>query len=223
MLKPPRVFLLSPAHCGGERMRMLLRDGAKFPLALAVQSRRGAPLGEVFRFASGLYFRGKLVYAQAFGRGARGFSAATVIVPGRGLVSAEERITAADLNAFAQVDVDADNPRFSQPLAEGAQALSRALGPSGQAVLLGSVASGKYTEVLLPILGERLCFPREFVGRGDMSRGGLLLRAVASGTELDYAALAGATLRGVRPPRLQQRYGSTKVAEAVSPRGSSRA
>ncbi len=49
-----RIFLLSPANAGGERAAMLLRAGAAFPLAREIQSERGAPLGEVFRFASGL-------------------------------------------------------------------------------------------------------------------------------------------------------------------------
>ena len=41
-----------------------------------------------------------------------------------------------------------------------------------------------------------------FVGRGDMSRGGLLLRHARSGVELDYLPLRGATRHGARPPRL---------------------
>ena len=60
-----RVFLLSPASCHGERARLLLRDEACFDLALRLRG-EGAPLGEVFSFLSGLYFRGKLAYARAF-------------------------------------------------------------------------------------------------------------------------------------------------------------
>ena len=41
-----------------------------------------------------------------------------------------------------------------------------------------------------------------FVGRGDMSRGGLLLRHASNGVELDYAPIAGAVLHGKRPPKL---------------------
>jgi hypothetical protein len=52
-------------------------------------------------------------------------------------------------------------------------------------------------------LGERLHYPSSFVGRGDMSRGGLLLRHAASGVELDYAVLdPGARRHGPRPPKL---------------------
>ena len=64
---PQRVFLLSPANAGGERMALVLSPGARFPLAQAVQG-EGAPIGHVFRFAGGLYFRGKLAYAEAFAR-----------------------------------------------------------------------------------------------------------------------------------------------------------
>ena len=71
-------------------------------------------------------------------------------------------------------------------------------------MLLGSVASGKYTGPLLEVFGERLLFPADFVGRGDMSRGGLMLRRALSGIELPYIPVQGAQLRGARPPRLER-------------------
>ncbi len=182
-------------------MAMLFSPRAAFPLARAVQG-GGARLGEVFRFASGLYFRGKLAYALAFGRPPPGSSAALVIAPGAGLVPAEAVVSAEELRAYAEVPVDAEDPRFRHPLEEGAAVLAASLGPDGEAVLLGSVAADKYVGPLLAVFGARLLFPPEFVGRGDMSRGGLLLRAVAAGTELAYAPVAGAVRRGVRPPRL---------------------
>ena len=55
-------------------------------------------------------------------------------------------------------------------------------------VLLGSVATGKYVDVLVDALGDRIRFPTEFIGRGDMSRGALLLRAARDGRELAYEA-----------------------------------
>src|SRR5207249_11010874 len=64
--------------------------------------------------------------------------------------------------------------------------LNDAAGPECEVVLLGSIASGKYVEPLLPIFGSRLVFPRDFVGRGDMSRGGLMLRSATAGQELEY-------------------------------------
>jgi hypothetical protein len=198
---PGRVFLLSPARAGGERMGLLLSPRAGFALAWEFQ-RDGAPLGELFQFASGLYFRGKLAYARAFARPPPGGTGALAIVPGRGLVDVEERITADELRAIAEVPVDLRDARYRVPLERDVQELARRLGKGGEAVLLGSIATAKYADVLLDALGERLLFPPEFVGRGDMSRGGLLLRCVRGGTELQYAPLRGAVRHGPRPPRL---------------------
>jgi hypothetical protein len=204
------VFLLSPASAGGARMALVLSARARFELAHRVQ-REGAPLGEVFRFTSGLYFRGKLAYAEAFGRAPRGEPAALVIAPGAGLVPASTRVTAEDLRAYAAVPVDAHEPRFVEPLVRDARALAARLADGGEeheVVLLGSVASPKYVAPLLGVLGRRLLFPPDFVGRGDMSRGGLLLRAVRSGVELQYAPVDGAVVHGKRPPRLGPERGA---------------
>ncbi|WP_242392868.1 hypothetical protein [Anaeromyxobacter oryzisoli] len=201
--QPRRVFLLSPARAGGERMALVLSPGARFALARAVQGEGGAPLADVFLFASGLYFRGKLAYALAFATPPPGVPGALVIAPGAGLVPVHARVRAADLRALAEVRVHAREPRFREPLERDARALAEALGPGGEVVLLGSVASPKYVEPLLGVLGARLLFPLAFVGRGDMSRGGLLLRAVRAGTELAYGPVAGAVLHGPRPPRLE--------------------
>ena len=65
-IKPNRIFLLSPAYAGGERARMILSERAQFDLARRLRSRERATLGEVFAFLSGLYFRGKLAYANTF-------------------------------------------------------------------------------------------------------------------------------------------------------------
>jgi hypothetical protein len=198
---PPRVFLLSPARAGGERMNLLLSPRAGFALAWEFQ-RGGAPVGELFQFASGLYFRGKLAYARAFGRPPRGGSGALAIVPGRGLMDVEERITVDDLRAIAEVPVDLRDPRYRIPLERDVSELAGLLGRRGEAVLLGSIATTKYADVLLAALGDRLLFPPSFVGRGDMSRGGLLLRCVRAGMELPYEPLRGAVLHGPRPPKL---------------------
>jgi hypothetical protein len=200
-----RVFLLSPASAGGVRMGLVLSPRARFELAHRVQ-REGAPLGEVFRFTSGLYFRGKLDYAEAFARPADGAPGALVIAPGAGLVPAATIVREAELRAYAAVPVDADDPRFAEPLVRDARALAERLAATGaewEVVLLGSVASPKYVAPLLGVLGRRLLFPPDFVGRGDMSRGGLLLRAVRAGVELPYAPVDGAVVKGKRPPRLE--------------------
>ncbi len=195
------MFLLSPAHCGGERMALVLSPAASFPLARAVQG-GGAALGEVFRFASGLYFRGKLAYAEAFARPPPGVPGSLVIAPGAGLAPPEALVRSAHIRAFAAVPVDADDPRFRGPLERDARLLAGRLGRRGEVVLLGSIATRKYVEPLLAALGERLVFPLDFVGRGDMSRGGLMLRAARARVELAYAPVLGAVRRGPRPPRL---------------------
>jgi hypothetical protein len=183
-------------------MGLVLRAGAQFPLARAVQSGAGAPLGEVFRFASGLYFRGKLAYAEAFARPPAGVPPALVIAPGAGLVPPEVRVRAADLRALAAVPVDPRDRRFREPLERDARLLDEAAGTRCQIVLLGSIASGKYVDPLLAVFGERLVFPETFVGRGDMSRGGLMLRAARAREELAYVPVAGAVRHGPRPARL---------------------
>jgi hypothetical protein len=197
-----RVFLLSPANAAGERMGLVLRSGAVFPLARAVQSEGGAPLGEVFRFTSGLYFRGKLAYAEAFARPPRGVPGALVIAPGAGLVPPEARVRAAELRALGAVPVDPRDERYLIPLERDARMLADAVGTRCEVVLLGSIASGKYVDPLLDVFGERLVFPVAFVGRGDMSRGGLMLRCVRAGLELEYVAVEGAVRHGPRPARL---------------------
>jgi hypothetical protein len=196
-----RLFLLSPANSGGERMALVLSPRAAFPLAWRVQA-GGAPLGEVFRFASGLYFRGKLAYAEAFARPPAGVPGALVIVPGAGLVPPDVPVRDRDLRAFAEVPVDADDGRFRAPLERDARLLAARLGRRAEVVLLGSIASDKYVRPLLAVFGERLLFPAAFVGRGDMSRGGLMLRAARAGEELEYLPVQGAVRHGPRPPRL---------------------
>jgi len=193
----PRVFLLSPANCGGERAQLLLAPGAGSPLARRLRTASGAPLGEVMTFVSGLYFRGKLTYAATFG-------IPLVITADAGLRPADTPITLASLRASARIDIDAANPRYRRPLEESARAVASLLGEDDPVTLLGSIASDKYVSVLLGIFGERLTFPVDFVGRGDMSRGGLLLRSVRAGRELDYVPVAGAVRHGARPPRLER-------------------
>jgi len=197
----PRFFLLSPASCAGLRARLLLREEARFDLALRIRE-SGAPLGDVFAFLSGLYFRGKLLYATRFARPAGDLPGTLVITPTHGLVPADAPVRLQDLRRFAEVDIHQDNPRYRKPLERDARRLRRIAGPEAEVVLLGSVATGKYVDLLLGIFGARLLFPPSFVGRGDMSRGGLLLRGAREGKELEYAPVAGAVRHGPRPPRL---------------------
>ena len=197
-----RIFLLSPAHCGGERARLVFSPDARFDLAQRLRAAPGAPLGEIFSFLSGLYFRGKLAYAQAFARPPVGRPGVLVITPTDGLVLAEEPVGFERLRRFAEVDIAVANARYVEPLLRDARRLAEGLDARCDVVLLGSIATGKYLEPLLAAFGERLRFPADFVGRGDMSRGGLLLRCARAGAELEYTGVAGAVRRGPRPPRL---------------------
>jgi hypothetical protein len=185
----------------GERARLLFGEHARFDLAVNLRG-DGARLAEVFSFVSGLYFRGKAAYASAFAAAPDGVPSALVIVPGFGLLPVDTIVKLEHLRQMAAVPIDAGEARYRGPLERDARLVDRAAGSDCGFVLLGSIATLKYVEPLLAVFGERLLFPAEFVGRGDMSRGGLMLRCARVGAELSYTAVLGAVLRGARPPRL---------------------
>jgi hypothetical protein len=200
-----RTFLLSPAYAGGQRARMIMSERAQFDLARRLRSENRPTLGEVFTFLSGLYFRGKLAYANVFAQPAPRTSGVLVITPSRGLVPAEALIGLDDLRDFGTVDIDEDDPRYRRPLERDLKKLAKKLTANCEVVLLGSVATGKYVDILLAHFGDRLRFPADFVGRGDMSRGGLLLRCAVDRNELPYISVAGAVRKGKRPAKLEPR------------------
>jgi len=182
-----RIFLLSPASSGGKRAALLLNDRATFDIATRVRSDEGAPLGDVFSFLSGLYFRGKLTYARAFASPPPSeTSGVHLITATDGLWSPTTRVTLSDLERFATVPIDAKEPRYRLPLERDAERLAESVGEGCDVVLLGSIATRKYLDVLEPIFGDRLLFPMEFIGHGDMARGAMLLKRAASGAELTY-------------------------------------
>jgi hypothetical protein len=198
--RQPRIFLLSPAHLGGERAQILLRPEAQFELAQRVRKREGAPVGEIFAFLSGLYFRGKLTYAAAFACAPAGVAPAYVITSNRGLCTVDTCFNRQALLRLGSVDIDARDPRYKKPLLRDARALVPQI-EGAPVVLLGSVASAKYIEVLHDVFGDRLLFPRDFLGRGDMSRGSIMLKAARAGVELPYAPvgeLVGAKVNACR-------------------------
>jgi hypothetical protein len=184
---------------------MILRAEAQFELARRLRGKRGVPIADVFTFLSGLYFRGKIAYANAFARPAPRTSGVLVITPTRGLIDARTRIHLDDLREFAEVDIHQDDPRYRMPIERDARHLATKLPAQSEVILLGSIATGKYVDVLLANFGERLRFPGDFVGRGDMSRGGLMLRCAADRQELSYIPVAGAIVNGKRPPKLVPR------------------
>jgi hypothetical protein len=185
------VFILSPARCNGPRADLLARSRSDIGEDLRTT---GARLGDVFTWLSALYFRGKLTYASTFAP-RRTF----IMAPGAGLQPPHARIRAADLQTMGTIAIE--SPAFVTPLRRSALALARRH-PRAPIVLLGSIATGKYIDTLLDIFGERLVFPETFVGRGDMSRGGLLLRAARAGEQLAYTPVLGAIRKGKRPPKL---------------------
>ena len=193
-----RIFLISPASCRGKRAAQILSRRSQLPLADALRSPRGAALGDVFAFISALYFRGKLTYARRFAASPD----IHVITPTEGLRSPDTLVTHTSISDFARGDIHPENAGYTRPLEQSAAALLETIGTGRDVVLLGSIASPKYVGVLVDIFGERLRFPADFVGRGDMSRGGLLLRKAREGVELDYIAVKGAVRHGPRPPKL---------------------
>lgn len=194
------VFLLSPASTAGKRAAVLMNPDAGFELAKRLRNDE-VTLGEVFSFLSGLYFRGKLTYARKFAADA---GRIFVITSNRGLVSPDAPVDLEELREFASVPIDLEEPRYLRPLLHSARELSASTDSATSIVLLGSIATGKYVQPLGEIFGERLVFPSGFVGRGDMSRGGLLLRSAASGRELEYVPVVTAVRKGARPPKLEK-------------------
>lgn len=199
-----RIFLLSPASLAGIRGRAVLGGRSSGPFMDGLRG-DGTPIGEVYAFISSLYFRGKLAYALRFARPPEGVEGVWVITPTRGLVRADARVTLADLEEFASGSIHPDEARYRDALRRAADELCAALGDACQVVLLGSIASRRYLDPLAEVFGRRLLVPETFAGRGDMSRGGLLLRCVDAGEELVYVAALQAVRHGERPPKLEPR------------------
>jgi len=203
---PRRIFLLSPANIAGIRAGFLMRESADSPMALRLRQ-DGVPLGELFSFMSTLYFRGKLAYAQAFAAAPPELEGALVITARGGLLPPDALVTLGRLREISAGSVDPADARYREPLLRDAQSLAESAGIDCEIVLLGSIATPKYTDPLLNVFGKRLVFPAEFVGRGDMSRGGLLLRCVQSGRQLTYVPVLEATRHGRKPPKLERLAG----------------
>ena len=203
---PPakRIFLLSPANAAGKRAQLLLRDAATFALAERLRD-GGLSLGEAFSFISGLYFRGKLAYASMFAAPPNKAPGVLVITACGGLMSPAALLTRTQLCEISAAPVEASEPRYRVPLERDARRLYKQASDDCEIVLLGSVATPKYVEPLLPIFGKRLVFPADFAGRGDMSRGGLMLRCVRQGVELNYVPIVSAERHGPRPAKLDAR------------------
>ena len=218
-----RVFLLSPATAHGPKASTLVEDPPRTPAARRLHMPGGMTLGALFTHLSGLYFTGKLAYAREFanapsGLGSRGIHVVTFT---HGLLDPETMVDPDMLRLFRAAGTSEPGGMQREQLEASARELARALGDTEcDVILLGSVHSTKYTEILEPIFGERLRVPRDLVRRGHLQRGGLLLECVQSRRELDYIALdevremlasAGRRGRDPNPPA---------VRDAAAPPGS---
>ena len=205
VLKPAlhkhRIFLLSPANLSGIRAGYVFKESAESEIACRLR-RNGVLLGELFTYISSLYFRGKLAYARAFCAPPAEVLGSYVITASAGLLGPETLVTMDQLREMAMGNVDAGDQRYRSSLERDCLLLSEQIKDPCDIVLLGSIATPKYVEPLLQIFGERLLFPTQFVGRGDMSRGGLMLRAVEAVKELEYAPVLNAVRHGSKPPKL---------------------
>jgi hypothetical protein len=197
-----RIFLLSPANVTGARAALLLRASSELEMSHRLRG-QGVPLGELFSFMSSLYFRGKLAYASAFSNAPPGIHGTFVITASGGLLPPETVITLDRLREITAGTLDPGDPRYRVPLDRDARLLMDRIRANCQIILLGSIATPKYVDPLLSLFGAQLMFPAEFAGRGDMSRGGLMLRCVESGAQLSYIAVLGAVRHGNKPPRLK--------------------
>jgi hypothetical protein len=179
------VFLLSPASLSGIRGRRVLGGVGTAPIAERLGRGEAVSIGEVYTSISSLYFRGKLAYARRYARVPHSVGV-RIITSDRGLIAADAPVTLDDLSRMACVAIDEREPAYRRRLTESAVELVERLEDDSVVVLLGSLATRKYLDPLGDALGDRLRVPRDFIGLGDMSRGGLLLRAIAEGRELDY-------------------------------------
>jgi hypothetical protein len=216
-----RVFLLSPANCGGQRAQWILKRNSRAALAQRLRSGEGVPLGELFSFLSALYFRGKLAYARAFAQPPPGQPGVFIITPTAGLLTHDVAIQLSKLRGFARVPISEKNARYRRSLLRDVRKLAARVGPDCEIVLLGSIASGKYLDILTRALGDRLRVPMDFIGIGDMQRGALLLRCIRDNRQLSYIEVAGIPDRLPRPRRpLQPAPPALAVTIAVAERSS---
>lgn len=183
---PPRarIFLLSPANASGIKGQRLLNSTSQCDLSLRLRD-SGAPLGEIYRFISSLYFRGKLAYAEKF-QNPPSAVAGVHIITGAGLMLPETVVTLSRLQGISSTSIDAKNADYRMPLHADLVRLREAAGHDTNIILLGSVATSKYITPLLEVFGSRLLFPKDFLGLGDMSRGSMLLQCCLRDSELAY-------------------------------------
>lgn len=216
------VFLLSPANLSGTRARQMISPRAMSAAGIAYRSQDGVRIADAFTFMSALYFRGKHAYVRAFAAPhPRIGETAYVIAPGYGLVTLDWRLDQEKMKKLARTKIDVRSRAYTAPLRRACRELESKLEPEDIVVLLGSVASGKYVDVLEPIFGARLRFPRIFAGMGDMQRGSVMLKAAAAKRELEYVDLTHARHRvkerGESAKSLSESSGDAARADSEGP------
>jgi hypothetical protein len=102
------------------------------------------------------------------------------------------------LRGFARVPISKRNPLYRRSLRRDLSKLTAQLEADCEIILLGSIASSRYLDILSEALGPRLKVPLDFVGMGDMQRGALLLRCIRENRELSYIEAAAIAARGLR-------------------------
>ena len=207
MPPPPRLatriatrfscFRLRAAAARGLR---LIDGSSASSLAQQLQTESGAPLCEVFAFLSSLYFRGKLAYARAFARPPHAMRGVFIVTPGAGLCT-KRRLSPRRPRRVCGGRGRSRNPHFVAPLLRDVQALV-ASASSTRASCCSAASLRQVRRAAAAGVRERLLFPADFVGRGDMSRGGLCCAPRAKASELDYLPVLGATRHGPRAARL---------------------
>jgi hypothetical protein len=198
-----RVFLLSPANCNGVRAGWILRRNARSDIAKRLRDPEGVPLAEVYSFLSALYFRGKLTYARAFANPPLPSAGVMIITPTAGLMPDGATVRLSTLRGFSRVPINVKNRRYRTAFLRGLRQLARDVGPDCEVILLGSIASGKYLDLVQQVFADQLRVPAEFIGLGDMSRGALLLQCVKERRELNYISVATVSNRRPLPATLE--------------------
>ena len=146
----------APGGCSGRTADPIWRNVSAGP---------ARALGDVFSFLSALYFRGKLAYAQAFSCPPSDCPGIFIVTPTAGLVPHDTLIRLPKLRGFSRVPIHVKNRLYYSSLRRTAKKLASRIGSDCEVVLLGSLASRKYLEILSPIFGSRLIIPAEFIGR----------------------------------------------------------
>ena len=168
----------------GIRGQRLLSETGPSELARRLRE-SSAPIGEVYRFISSLYFRGKLEYAEKFQNPPSGV-AGVQIITGHGLMLPQTTISLTELRRISATEIDAGNSDYRRSLDCDLLKLREMSSGETEIILLGSIATSKYITPIREVFGERFLFPKEFRGLGDMSRGSILLKCCSQGRELAY-------------------------------------